>query len=72
MGDVPGSKESNLKVGDLVKLQKHATNQEMLNEFGYGLIEDVYEYAGNVQVLFLKNKTSRTMNQAYLEMVSEI
>lgn len=61
-----------MKVGDLVKLRELLTNRSAVHDWGYGLIEEVYESEGNVEVVWPnKDWTSRTVANAYVEVVSE-
>ena len=61
-----------MKVGDLVKLRELLTNRSAVQDWGYGFIEEVYESEGNVEVSWPnKDWTSRTIANAYLEVISE-
>jgi len=64
-----------MKVGDLVQFRISKSNKELVDEFGYGLIEAIYkEWNGveGVEVVWPKKHcVSRKISRAYLETINE-
>jgi len=61
-----------MKVGDMVRFRILKSNQELIDEFGYGLVEAVYREERTVTVIWPKKNWSwRTFEWAYLEVVNE-
>ncbi len=61
-----------MKVGDLVKLSEIWSSHGVVEDWGYGFVDEVYELEGNVEVIWpLKSGTSRTIPKGRVEVVSE-
>ena len=61
-----------MKVGDMVRFRILKSNQELIDEFGYGLVEAVCKKERTVSVIWpKKNWVWRTIGCAYLEVVNE-
>ena len=61
-----------MKVGDLVKLSHIWSSHGVVEDWGYGFIDEVYDLEGNVEVIWpQKSWTSRTIPKGRVEVVSE-
>ena len=61
-----------MQVGDLVRLSKTFTNDAAIEDWGFGLVEEVYTEYFSVEVVWpQKSWTSRTMPRSRVEVVSE-
>ncbi len=61
-----------MKVGDLVKLSHIWSSNGVIEDWGYGFIDEVYDLEGNVEVIWpSKSGKSITIPKARVEVVSE-
>ena len=59
-----------MKVGDLVKLSKTFTNDAAIEDWGFGLVEEVYTEYFSVEVVWpQKSWTSRTIPWSRVEVI---
>ena len=61
-----------MKVGDLVKLSNTWSNRGAVEDWGYGLIDEVYDLEGNVEVIWpQKSCKSGAIPKARVEVINE-
>jgi len=61
-----------MKVGDLVRLSVHWSSQGVIEDWGCGFVQEVYEAEYNVEVIWpAKAWTSRTIPKSRVEVISE-